>query len=292
MAIDVILDIFSGRPNPRWTLVGEQEAELLERIERIQTPSLSKAPGVTGKLGYRGFVLNRSSISPEGGMKAIVHEGVLDFGHEQESRVADDRDLETWLLGTASGPVLEGVVSDEVAVAITGSPLNVPDLFKNRAAASKTGCNASQAVDAPTYNPGSWNVTTVRPHNNCYNYTNDKITNTFAQPGRASGNPITSLDCADVLRAAQSDGLVAAAGFANPRAAGQGWYVALVIWPGKDYHWYRQDVGGCWSHKPGQTAAKDTDNSGNSISDPQTCDRGPYTNFCTYMVTRRGLTVK
>ena len=27
----------------------------------------------------------------------------------------------------------------------------------------------------------------------------------------------------------------------------------LVIWPNRDYHWYRQDADGTWSHKPGST---------------------------------------
>ena len=29
---EVELDIFSGRPNPRWTLDGREEAELIERM--------------------------------------------------------------------------------------------------------------------------------------------------------------------------------------------------------------------------------------------------------------------
>ena len=54
--------------------------------------------------------------------------------------------------------------------------------------------------------------------------------------------------------------------------------VALVSYSG-DYHWYRQDSDGYWSHKPGTTAVRRTDNSGDLIIDPETCDRGPYTNF-------------
>ena len=73
--------------------------------------------------------------------------------------------------------------------------------------------------------------------------------------------------------------------------AGKGWYVALVVWPGTDYHWYRQDKVGCWSHKPGQTAVRNVDNAGQPIADPKTCNRGPYTVFCSYMVTKRGLSI-
>jgi hypothetical protein len=98
--------------------------------------------------------------------------------------------------------------------------------------------------------------------------------------------------CPNVQTAAQADGLVPVANFTNPLTAGHGWYVALVIWPNVDYHWYRQDKNGCWSHKPGSTAARNTDYSGHTISDPRTCNRGPYTNFCTYMVTKRGLVIR
>jgi hypothetical protein len=74
-------------------------------------------------------------------------------------------------------------------------------------------------------------------------------------------------------------------------AAGKGWYVALVIWPDVDFHWYRQDQNGCWSHKPGRGYATNLDNSGNVIPDPQNCDRGPYVDFCTYMITHRGVVI-
>jgi hypothetical protein len=61
--------------------------------------------------------------------------------------------------------------------------------------------------------------------------------------------------------------------------------VALVVAPGPgfvDYHWYRKMKEGFWGHKPGGTAVRNLDNSGNIISDPASCDRGPYTHFCGY----------
>ena len=49
-----------------------------------------------------------------------------------------------------------------------------------------------------------------------------------------------------------------------------------------DYHWYRQDSDGLWSHKPGKNEVKRVDNSGDLIVDPETADRGFYTNFLGY----------
>lgn len=62
--------------------------------------------------------------------------------------------------------------------------------------------------------------------------------------------------------------------------------VALVLTPSNvllpDYHWYRQDADGMWSHKQGTTPVKRTDESGNLITDPQIADRGRYTVFVGY----------
>jgi len=43
--------------------------------------------------------------------------------------------------------------------------------------------------------------------------------------------------------------------------------------PRQDYHWYRQDSTGFWSHKPGGTEVSHVDASGNPISDPAVADR-------------------
>jgi hypothetical protein len=79
---------------------------------------------------------------------------------------------------------------------------------------------------------------------------------------------------------------------ANNRCAKEGHLVALVVWPGAwpngDYHWYRKGRNGLWTHKPGPTAVTNLDNSGNLIADPRTADRGPYTQFCTFMVVMHG----
>ena len=69
--------------------------------------------------------------------------------------------------------------------------------------------------------------------------------------------------------------------------------MALVIAPGFDYHWYRQNSDGTWSHKQGHTNVTNVDASGDVIYNPQTCDRnyksahGPlynYTIFAGYYI--------
>ncbi|NGP89903.1 hypothetical protein [Fodinibius halophilus] len=136
----------------------------------------------------------------------------------------------------------------------------------------------------PEYEPNAWNdANGIQYNNNCYNYGCDIQTNTYAQPGRAHGitlSPGDLEDCDAVQNGAIADGL-------KPVNCDEGCgckdcqhQVALVIWPGVDYHWYRKDQNGKWSHKLGGTPATNLDNSGNLISNPKTADRGNYTLFC------------
>ena len=133
----------------------------------------------------------------------------------------------------------------------------------------------------PKYKPGKWNNDpNDKANNNCYNYATDSKTGTFAQPGRGSGKPYTSLTGPAVRDAAVRDGLKVVT---KPTSVKKGeCLVALVVWPGKDFHWYRRDANGKWSHKPGSTAATNKDNSGKVIKDPRTADIGMY-KFVTFM---------
>ena len=136
----------------------------------------------------------------------------------------------------------------------------------------------------PSYSPGYWNnSSTTKWNNNCYNYGNNKRTDTYAQPGRAAGIILTQDDdmyCAAVTDAAVADGIEKApiSGIC-PDTLDK---IALVIAPKWDYHWYRQDSSGMWSHKPGQQEATNLDNVGNPIVNPETASRGAYSVFCGY----------
>ncbi|MGB9368862.1 MAG: hypothetical protein WCE79_22895 [Xanthobacteraceae bacterium] len=135
----------------------------------------------------------------------------------------------------------------------------------------------------PKYQPELWNADPfVQDNNNCYNYGCDKRTDTFAQPGEKHGIMLqqATLSCANVTAAAIADGLVSADCDEGCGCSECRHQVALVISPGWDYHWYRKDRDGNWSHKMGDTPATNLDNSGNIITDPRTADRGSYTIFC------------
>ncbi len=275
----VTMDIFSGRENPRFVLDEEMSKKLLPLIETDADKLLSNVqPDV---LGYRGFEVSMIE-APERAVPSLFLAPAGPRGiHVYNSVPAEEFLMKAAEAAGIAGDILEFAIADQSRVFARPELLFPPDIDKEK----DPGCPVCMAADAPAYNPGFWNIPSRQPYNNCYNYANNQATNTFAQPGRATGNPITALTCPGVQPSAQSDGLNPVGGFSGKLTAGQGWYVALVVAPGYDYHWYRQDDVGCWSHKPGQTTARNTDNSGNPITDPKTCDRGPYTDFCSYMVT-------
>ncbi len=286
--LNVVLNIYSGRPNPQWTLTDGQEVLFLAQLKQITRTTLTKPSGVLPRLGYRGFLVSRPPRSPHGPLSLLIQDQIVDFGQTEPNRIADNRELERWLLNT--GPQISSGLKSRLTNILAQPAFDSAQFLT---ASGGGNCPVCQAEDAPAYNPGLWNQPNVQPYNNCYNYANDQMTNTFAQPGQAHNVFPANYDCFEYQQAAAADGLVPCNGFADALAADAGWYVALVMDPRADgdFHWYRQDDNGCWSHKPGDDAATNLDNSGNPITDPAQCDRGDYTDFCTYMITTRNVVI-
>lgn len=155
------------------------------------------------------------------------------------------------------------------------------------------------------YEPSKWKGD-IEDNNNCYGYAlNNQVhpgTNTLwkkQQPGEYAGKTITECTEKVLVEAVENDfskystyknSVYKFEPIGKYEKCPEGTYkVALVcyktgwwIFTDQDYHWYRQDSDGYWSHKQGITAVKRTDYSNNLITDPETCDRGPYTNFVGY----------
>mmetsp|Transcript_16831 Transcript_16831/g.36201 ORF Transcript_16831/g.36201 Transcript_16831/m.36201 type:complete len:342 (-) Transcript_16831:366-1391(-) len=127
-------------------------------------------------------------------------------------------------------------------------------------------------------------------NNNCYDYANDIVTNTFAQPGRGSGvcpphtRPCVPNTCEDVKKAAVSDGLTWVGTELPSSLPAHGHYVSLHIWPKTNFHWLRMDGDKMWSHKPGGSAVRNVDNDGKTIHDPAKADVSPWSQHCGYML--------
>jgi len=249
---DVELDIFSGRPNPRWSLSAAEEAELVERLLDRSVP-MAPVTVSDAKLGYRGFLVRATGTTAS----TLASRGLPTSFRVRDGLYGSiDASSERWLLFSASG--VDAPVSDAAAKSMSV------------AAACKRPFHTS-TTDFSKWN-GSW-----CGNNNCYNYGSNWRTDTFAQPGQGSGTGLRSLTIPEVLRCAVSDGFSEEC-VGKKRKNIKVWF---CVWPGVDYHWYRQtkpmDGEERWCHKMGGTPARNTDDSGHYITDPRTADRGSYT---------------
>lgn len=93
----VELDIFSGMPNPTWTL---SNADADAFVRQIAALTRSPAQALAGNLGYRGFIVQ---CVQDGGAQVVrVQAGVVQIDEGAERAFARDpmRTLERWLLET------------------------------------------------------------------------------------------------------------------------------------------------------------------------------------------------
>ncbi len=137
------------------------------------------------------------------------------------------------------------------------------------------------------------------PYPNCYAYAldvynvpNDALTafpigqvSQTLQPGALAGCPYAQCECQNcqeaelcckvlcgVLRDAFAKGFnFEQIGKYDECSAGM--YKIALVRKGNDYHWYRQDSNGFWSHKLDNDEASNTDLRGNFIIDPEYCRR-------------------
>jgi len=286
MSLRITVDIFSGRPNPVITVEGRQARDLLERMKPARQLTRGEMAAPEFRLGYRGLIIEQTRVVNRALPRSFrVAAGAI-YG-PRLAHITADPDLEEFFAGP-NGPA-----------ARLRAPRNFPGLLREEIRSLKEFrkvFSPRKIVSplrpicrcAPLYEPAWWNDGGQKQgNNNCYNYATNYRTDTFAQPGQASGAMYTALTCASVRPAAIADALINSPR-ANNKCPREGHLVALVIWPSVDFHWYRKGRNGRWSHKPGSTPVTNLDNSSNPISDPRTADRGGYTNFCTFMVVMHG----
>lgn len=201
-----------------------------------------------------------------------------------------------WFAATVfAAPLLVGALA---GCAINFTPEPIPQPFPNQSA------QLPVSGFELNYEPAQWNdAGIVQYSTNCYAYALDRRLG-FAeghklQPGELSGNPLSSAADVDVDRIKElvlADAAAADFTFeeiAVKETCPSGTYkVALVVDPGVDYHWYRQNPDGSWSHKPGHGEVTDVDASGASVVDPATADRDygivHYSDFGGYFCTGSG----
>ena len=115
----------------------------------------------------------------------------------------------------------------------------------------------------------------------------------FHQPGRASGYPkwskVKGKRCPDLIGRLKGDMPELERTTFTQKCKKGSYKIGLVIDPINDYHFYRQDSDGMWSHKPGGTKVTHFDASDRPIYNPELADRNykhnsdlHYKKFCSY----------
>lgn len=304
MAFKLIVDMFSGRSNPEMELDDKMTRSLLSKLplgslRKIDDEKTNPFPSV---LGYRGLVLEQTgrinkklpmrihyahdtvyadnkAAKAETGLESVVFDnfrllknikGIKDFRKKLETGMRD--------------------YLDKRMKYIENYRKWMPDILDDFLLPTRVVCPCAPPADLAAWNTDP----SITGYNNCYNYASNYRTDTFGQPGLASGAVWNDLSACNVgagkvsaKMGAVADGLVDKPNQDN-KCISPGHLVALVIDPGSDYHWYRKGSNGKWSHKPGGTPATVLDNSGNPITDPRTADRAGYTDFCTFMQVIHG----
>ncbi|MEV6776157.1 hypothetical protein [Streptomyces syringium] len=304
----VDVDIFSGRPNPAWVVSDEDAAgALLEEIAAVADEAVGLSGAGYGGLGYREVVISSMSDDESwpDSLPRTFTLGTIGAPDPRRSAelarriVADMPRYRAFKLPGHAETPLDDTTRDLVLEQMDRFFQDPPEWFRPPLFPSnslRSTIREDEPIDAgcfyevSEFNPDFWNRPEVQPYNNCYNYARNYRTDTFAQPGRAHGAQTDVMACPDVTQAALADGLVRRFD-CLPDSEYPRRLMALVIWPGVDYHWYREQRGDFWGHKPGSTAARNYDNRGALITDPETCDRGGYTDFCGYFYAGKSVVI-
>lgn len=322
--LQVELDIFSGNPNPKWVLADREEQELIDRLT-AEPEQVSPAYTVEEQfgLGYRGLIVRHIKSTNTGawekrspdlvelvpsefrvGSKRARAASAADYLLQNTARrhpVVDDEILRVASSGIqhrSSAEVidptgLEQPPDSESPGSTHSEPGQLTEIIRHRPPVPlhQVGWNrcGSNLFDP---NARYFNQPSIMPYNNCYCFASNHVANSRgARPGRRGGKPALWMNCGSVV-----DGLIA-----------DGWKVgcqantltiALVIWYGYDYHFYRLVTGPpywWWAHKPGSTPARYYDDCEHALCrskegpfgwgfgpTPETCCRGFYHHFCGY----------
>lgn len=166
----------------------------------------------------------------------------------------------------------------------------------------------------PTYEPERWNqLREIRETHNCFAYAmnindprqisdckQDKDCNVpFHQPGSASGHDgftaTRKKTCSEMVARILGDNPGIRMTNFTDQCPAETSKIAIVVDPKEDYHFFRQDTNGFWSHKPGGTPVTSLDSSKRPIYDPKLANRNylndgghlNYDQFCSYLCVPR-----
>lgn len=174
------LAVFSGMPDPEWTVPANQIKGLLAGAKTYHPADMPARPG------YKGFVLQNGNTA-----RLVVR--------------AETKKLQLQLLQTMPKDVVQLLQGDLIKL--------IKKEINTGAVKAEIDSQISKRK-APLYEPGQWQGRNFRRRicNNCYNYAINKATNNYAQPGFRNGHHPYPRDQTRfgpaIIAAAESDGLI------------------------------------------------------------------------------------
>lgn len=275
----VTVNIFSGRPNPRWLLREDEAARLLAELVSLPTaptPAGHVLPADDGDVdpivnrpisGYRGLDLAFPGAPGRSARFQIYERTVLETA---TGRLLQDRNavsIEERLYSQAPAEVGGALGSMPLLVLKrAGSERRIVDL---EGPDGQLSCEHAPAFRGHT---GSWK--THSDVNNCYNYSTN-VLNTDDDGLPAVPGPDDDLDFSvPQLRRALTADRLEFVGMQLPSecAPPESHYLVVVLrtHPSgdvRDFHCIRLDRTGTWSHKDGQGRVRRRDDTGRLMTD-------------------------
>ncbi len=119
MIYHVELDIFSGRPNPKWSLTAEETSDFNEHLQRLVRMPADKAPEAWTGLGYRGMIVRPEHDVDHPGRLIRLFSGVVVIQDGDRTVHYEDPGQQTalWLLERGR-PHLSTEIYDQVEKAL------------------------------------------------------------------------------------------------------------------------------------------------------------------------------
>jgi len=141
-------------------------------------------------------------------------------------------------------------------------------------------------LNKPQWLPDKWN--NLHPDDlkitNCYSYAFNRVEKNYSsenthkpQPGELSNSSLNNRSCNNIIKNVEDDLNIKLeeTSLTSPIKCNH-YRIAIVLDNSgeyKDYHFYRQDSDGLWSHKQGKGKVKRFDASTNLIYDPKRANR-------------------
>ena len=153
---------------------------------------------------------------------------------------------------------------------------------KNKKNLNKNLSLSPMSGSEPKYDEKKWNDIKIKSKHNCYAYATNQINTAFdkkPQPGyaaRMGGVPNKEYSCMAFLKRLKKDlPSMYLVDFNSPCM--KGFHKSFMAIDTKiddpDYHFWRMDDDGLWSHKPGAGEVSKVDASGKKIMDPAKSNR-------------------